>query len=360
MSAEKNKKMAFFSTYNTKISGIAAAVPKNEISNWDYEYLSEQEKKMLIKTIGVEKKRFAPKHLTTSDLCYAAAEKLIADLKWNKNEIDILIFVSQSKDYFLPSTACILQDRLGLSQTNMAFDIGLGCSGYAYGLSVINSLMSATGLKKGLLLSGDNSLGSCNYKDKSTFPLFGDAATVTAIEFDKNATPFHYNLLTDGSRHDAIIIPHGGMRNLASPDSFTEQEIAPGIIRTPLNTALNGLDIFNFSISEVPLSIKELMDLTATTPADYDSFIMHQANLIMNESIRKKLKFTAEQVPYTLAKYGNTSSASIPLTIVSELKDKVKSEQLNLLISGFGVGLSWGAVSFKTDKIVCPDIIEIE
>jgi len=163
--------MAFFSTNNTRIAGIAAAVPKNEISNWDYEYLNEQEKKMLIKTIGVEKKRFAPKHITTSDLCYAAAEKLIEELNWNKNEIDILIFVSQSKDYFLPSTACILQDRLGLPKTNMAFDVGMGCSGYVYGLSIMNSLLSSTGLKKGLMMVGDNSLVTCNYKDKGVLTI---------------------------------------------------------------------------------------------------------------------------------------------------------------------------------------------
>lgn len=352
--------MAFFSTHNTKIAGIAAAVPKNEISNWDYEHLTEQEKKMLIKTIGVEKKRFAPKHITTSDLGYAASEKLISELNWKKEEIEVLIFVSQSKDYFLPSTACILQDRLGLPKSTIAFDVGMGCSGYVYGLSIINSLMAATGLKKGLMIVGDNSLVTCNYKDKSAYPLFGDAATVTAIEYSANASPFNYSLMTDGSLHKAIIIPHGGMRNQATKESFDEVEVSPGIFRSPLNTTLSGLDIFNFSITEVPLSITEFMQKTATAPENYDAFVMHQANLIMNESIRKKLKFTPEQVPYTLAKFGNTSSASIPLTIVSELKEKITSGPMNLIISGFGVGLSWGVSSFKTDKIICPDILEIE
>ncbi|MBA3971631.1 MAG: ketoacyl-ACP synthase III [Bacteroidetes bacterium] len=352
--------MAFFSTNNTRIAGIAAAVPKNEISNWDYEHLTDQEKKMLIKTIGVEKKRFAPKHITTSDLGYAASEKLIADLNWNKEDIQVLIFVSQSKDYFLPSTACILQDRLGLPHSTVAFDVGMGCSGYVYGLSIINSLMSASGLKKGLMIVGDNSLVTCNYRDKSSYPLFGDAATVTAIEYDADSSPFHYDLLTDGSRHKAIIIPHGGMRNQATKESFDEVEVSPGIFRSPLNTKLEGLDIFNFSISEVPLSINEFMNRTSTTPENYDAFVMHQANLIMNESIRKKLKFTTEQVPYTLSKFGNTSSASIPLTIVSELQDKITTEPMNFIISGFGVGLSWGVSSFRTNKIACPNIIELE
>lgn len=352
--------MAFFSTSNTRIAGMAAAVPRNEISNWDYPYLNELEKKMLIKTIGVEKKRFAPKNLTTSDLCFAAAEKLIAELNWKKNEIDVLIYVSQSKDYFLPSTACILQDRLGLSKSTMALDVGMGCSGYVYGLSIINSLMSSSGLKKGLLMVGDNSLVLCNYRDKSAFPLFGDAATVTAIEFMEGASPIHYDLQTDGSKHKAIIVPHGGLRNLASPASFDEVEISDGIFRSSINTVLNGIDIFNFSISEVPASIKSFLERTKTSVTDYHYFVMHQANLLMNESIRKKLKFEPNQVPYTLSKFGNTSSASIPLTIVSELRNKIQTENLSLLISGFGVGLSWGVASIKTDKIVCPEILEID
>lgn len=351
--------MAFFSTSNTRIAGIAAAVPKNEISNWDYELLSESEKKMLIKTTGVEKKRFAPRHMTTSDMCFEAAEKLIQELNWKKEDIQVLIFVSQSMDFILPSTACILQDRLKLSKSTVAFDIGLGCSGYVYGLSIINSLMGSTGLKKGLLMVGDNTLAGCNYKDKSSFPLFGDAGAVTAIEFDKGASLTPFNLFTDGSRYEAIIVPHGGVRNSASAESFTETVITDGITRNSVNTILNGADIFTFSVTEVPLSISEFMQKTNTTVSDYNYFIMHQANLLMNENIRKKLKFTPEQTPYSISKFGNTSSASIPLTIVTELREKIKKNNLNLLISGFGVGLSWGNSAINLNNIVCPELVEI-
>lgn len=144
--------MAFFKIDNIKISGISAAVPKTEESNWDYDLLSPTEKKMLIKTTGVEKRRVAQKGQTTSDLCLAAAEKLLAELHWDKSEIDVLIFLSQSRDYYLPATAIILQNRLGLPKTTMAFDIGLGCSGFPYGLSVISSMLSNAGMKKGLLM----------------------------------------------------------------------------------------------------------------------------------------------------------------------------------------------------------------
>lgn len=338
---------------------MAAAVPKHAESNWDYELLTESEKKMLVKTTGVETRRVASKNMTTSDLCFTAAEKLIAELKWNKEDIDVLIFLSQSRDYYLPATSIILQDRLGLSKNTMAFDMGLGCSGFPYGLSVISSLLANSGLKKGLLMMGDISSATCSKDDKSTYPLFGDAGSVTALEFDENVGDMQFQLQSDGSGYEAIIIPDGGIRNLVSKESFDMKTIAKGITRCNLNLALNGLDVFNFSVTEVPKALKNFFKETDSNPTTYDYFLMHQANKLMNETIRKKTKFDAEKVPYSIQKYGNTSSASIPLTIVSELNQDVQNKELNLIASGFGVGLSWGIVSFKTNKICCPKLIEL-
>lgn len=351
--------MAFFSIQDIAVKGIAAAVPSNMVSNWDYDLLTESEKKLLIKTTGVEQRRMVVPGMTTSDLCFEAAEKLLKELNWKKEEIDILIFVSQSTDYYLPATSIILQHRLGLPKSCMAFDIGLGCSGYVYGLSVISGMMKATGLKKGLLMVGDVSTITCSKDDKSTYPLFGDAGTVTALQFDENAEPISFDLNSDGSGKDAIIIPHGGIRNLASPESFVKEEIAPGIVRSKMELALNGLDVFNFSIKEVPNSLKEFLEKTETTPESYDYFVMHQANKLMNETIRKKMKFPPEKIPYSISKYGNTSSASIPLTIVSELSEALKNSNKKLLLAGFGVGLSWGSVSLNLNNVILPEIIEL-
>ncbi len=351
--------MAFFSIQDIAVKGIAAAVPSNMVSNWDYDLLTESEKKLLIKTTGVEQRRMVLPGMTTSDLCFEAAEKLLKELHWKKEEIEILIFVSQSTDFYLPATAIILQDRLGLSKSCMAFDIGLGCSGYVYGLSVISGMMKATGLKKGLLMVGDISTATCSNEDKSTYPLFGDAGTVTALQYEENAKSISFDLNSDGSGKDAIIIPHGGLRNLASPESFVKEEIAPGIVRSKMDLALNGLDVFNFSIKEVPNSLKEFLEKIGTTTESYDYFVMHQANKLMNETIRKKMKFAPEKVPYSISKYGNTSSASIPLTIVSELSNDLKNSEKKLLLAGFGVGLSWGSVSLNLKNVVLPEIIEL-
>jgi 3-oxoacyl-[acyl-carrier-protein] synthase III len=351
--------MAFFSIDNISIKGIAAAVPKKEISNRDYTYISEQERKLLIKTTGIEKRRaIGDSGVTTTDLCFAAAEKLMEQTKTPKEDIQILIFVSQTPDYFLPASSVMLQNRLGLPKSCMAFDINLGCSGYVYGLSVISSMMSNAKMKKGLLLAGDVSTIDTPWEDKSVYPLFGDGGSATLLEYDEQAGKTTFSLNSDGSGYEAIIVREGAARKPFTKESFNLVERENGIKRANRNLELNGMEVFNFSVTVVPKNVEEFFRLTSTTPLSYDYFVMHQANLLMNETIRKKLKFPPEKIPYTLPKYGNTSSASIPVTIVSELRDKVAGE-VSFLLSGFGVGLSWATVSLKTKGLICPEVIEI-
>lgn len=352
--------MAVFSVNNIKIIGMSACVPKQEDNNWNYNILSEQEKKLLIKTTGIEKKRIADNSTTTSDLCYTAAQKLIKKTKSNVNEIEILIFVSQSPDYFLPATSIILQNKLNLPNSTIAFDINLGCSGYVYGLSVIGSLLAATKVKKALLLTGDVSSFSVDKKDKSTFPLFGDAGSATLIEYNENSNPTYFNMQSDGAGFESIMIPDGGVRNPLSAQSFQEFEIGKGIIRSKRSLTLNGEEIFNFSLREVPPNIQELLNYAKIDKEKVDYFVMHQANKIMNESVRKKIDFPSEKVPYSLEKYGNTSSASIPLTIIDKLSQPLSKGKHQLLLSGFGVGLSWASVLITIENLICTEVIDYE
>ena len=350
--------MAIFSIPNIKISGVSACVPLKKESNHDYDWITKKEQDLLIKTTGIEERRIAEKGVTTSDLCYEAAKKLIDKLEWNKNEIEIVIFVSQSRDYFLPATSIILQNRLGLPNTTIALDIGLGCSGYVYGLSVIASLMSHSKIKKGLLLSGDISSFSVNPKDKSTYPLFGDGGSATAIEYDEGANEMTFNLQSDGSGADAIIIPDGGLRNPLNEDSYIEKEYEGGIHRTKRNLWLDGLAVFNFSITKVPFQIKQLLESLNQEANEIDYFVFHQANKLIIETIRKKLKIDAEKTPYSLHEFGNTSSASIPLTLVTGLSNTHK-ENLKVVLCGFGVGLSWGTATVDLDHVQYLPLIEI-
>lgn len=348
--------MLLESTY-ASIAGISACVPLQVEKNTDYDYVSEAERQLFIQTTGVKERRVSEKEICASDLCYAAAQKLIADLNWKKDEINLLIFVSQSPDYFLPATAIILQDKLGLSKHTMAFDINLGCSGYVYGISVISSLMENPLIKKALLLVGDKSTISLNQRDKTAYPLFGDAGSATAFERKENR--IFYNLQSDGGGKDAIIIPGGGTRNRYFEGILKDEEAEPGVFRNQCNLHLDGMEVFNFALREVKSNIDALYSFAGKTPDQTDYFIFHQANKLINETIRKKMKIDSIKVPYSIDKFGNTSSASIPLTLVSELKKELESKKLNLLFSGFGVGFSWGSVLVNTERISCPDLIEI-
>jgi len=349
--------MALIYFNNVKISGISAAVPKTIIENKENGFFNESEILKFISTTGVE--RFRDGEPCTSDLCFAAAEKLIAELNWDKSEIEMLLFLSQTPDYILPNTAPILQNRLNLPKSCIAFDMTLGCSGYIYGLSTISSYMSTGAIKKALFLCGDTPTKTVNKRDKTTAMLFGNAGTATAIEFEKGADSLKFTLGSDGSGFNSIIIPDGGYRNPISNESLIENELGEGIIRNNCNVFLDGMDVFSFGINQAPASVKETLSACSKTDEDIDFYIFHQANLMMNEMIRKKLKIGKEKVPYSLADYGNTSSASIPITLISQIRDELISKEINLLLCGFGVGLSWGSCILKTNNLIIPEIIEV-
>lgn len=351
--------MAAFSINNIAIKGISCCVPKNTEYNRNLSILSKEEIDKFIDATGVEERRIALKEICTSDLCLEAAEKLILDLNWNKEDIDILVFVSQTGDYILPVSATILQDRLGLSTNCIAFDVPLGCSGYVYGISIIASMMKAAGLKKGVLLAGDTISKLASKFDKSTFPLFGDAGSATAFQLDENSENSYFDLGSDGSGYKAIIVNDGGARNRVTSDSLIEKRIEDGISRNLCQLSLDGMDVFSFGISQGPKTVNNLLNKFDIAKESIDYFVFHQANMMMNKMIAKKLKIPEDKVPYSLNKFGNTSSTTIPLTIVTELKDKIKNKVTNFILCGFGVGLSWGTIKVQLDETVVLNLLEI-
>jgi len=350
--------MAVFTVPNVKLTGVAACVPKNTEDNKSFTLLSENERELFIKTVGIRYRRVAEKGVTASDLCFAAAEKLLVNLDWNRDEIKILVFITQTPDYLIPNTSSILQEKLKLSKNCLAFDVNLGCSGYVYGLSIVSGLLQNMIGGKALLLVGDVSTKTISMQDKSTAPLFSDAGTATALEFSLNHQ-IHFNLQTDGNEFDDIIVSDGGFRNQVSEETFKVKEYAGGILRSNLDMKLDGLKIFNFALREVTPNINTLLNEKRIDKSSIDYFVFHQANLLMLESVRKKLHVEVEKVPYSLYDYGNTSSATVPLTMLVKLREKLVSQKLNLLLSGFGVGLSWGSAYIETEKIVCPELIEL-
>ncbi len=351
--------MAFFKAKNVSIKGVAASVPLSVKENCDYggEHGINVEK--LIQTIGVERRHVADAATCTSDLCLAAAEKLIAGLKWHKGDIDGLILVTQTPDYILPATSPILQDRLGLSKDCFTLDISLGCSGYVYGLSTLAGYIQSGMIKKGLLLAGDTITKLCSPNDKTTYPLFGDAGTATALEYEPGTGGIDFHLGSDGSGFNSILVKDGGSRYPAGKASLEQQSLAEGISSNALQLKLEGMDVFSFGISQAPQSVRELSDRFAIPLNDINYFFFHQANKLMNEHIRKKLGLDPGKVPGSLKDFGNTSSASIPLTMVTESAEALKTTLNKILGCGFGVGLSWGSFSCVTNNLVIPELIKI-
>ena len=352
--------MSFLHIKNVKIAGISTGVSKriidniNDVTNISANYDVQD----FVATTGVRYRR-VDLGLTTSDLCYHATERLISDLGWKKADIDGIIMVTQTPDYIIPATACILQDRLQLNRECYALDISLGCSGWTYGLSVAASLLQNGTMKKLLLLAGDarGLIKSMDYT--KTDPLFGHAGTVTALEYAEGEEGFRFHFGTDGSGYDAIIIPDGGCRNQVSPDSFNETEFE-GKTYNQLQARMKGMDVFSFGISVVPKSIKKLAEHFDLSLDSIDYFVLHQANLKMLETIRKRLKAPEVKFPYSLYEFGNTSSASIPITITTQLANKVANQKTNFIACGYGVGLSWGTVAFETKKLTISDLVEVE
>jgi 3-oxoacyl-[acyl-carrier-protein] synthase-3 len=349
--------MAFLEFKNVRIAGIAAGVPKDvdKPKSRNAAYSDEE----FSKSVGVLETRFNPK-FTTSDLCYGAAEQLISDLSWDKSEIDAIVFVSQTPDYILPATACILQDRLGLSKECYAADVSLGCSGWVYGLSLVAGLLGNGNFKKVLLMVGDARGRRAPISGAIRDHLFGFAGTVTAVEFKEGEKGFKFHLGTDGSGYDAIIIPDGGSRNPVNEESLQLRMCDDGIQRSRLTSVMNGMDVFSFAITTVPKSIKKLAENFQINFDDVDYLVLHQANKQINEKIAKKLKFEEERVPESLTYFGNTSSATIPLTIVAGVGKRLQNETKKFVTCGFGVGLSWGTVYFETENIVISDLVELE
>ena len=344
--------MAFLEFKNVRIAGISAGVPKKIINNLELPSLSKDyDAVAFVENTGVKERRVD--NFTTSDLCLAAAKQLIKDLDWDRSEIEAIIFVSQTTDYQLPATSCIMQDKLGLSKDCYASDVVLGCSGWVYGLSNLVSLMSSGGIKKALLMAGD-AIRQVEDED----PLFGFAGTVTALEYQIGDNSFKFHFGTDGSGFDAIIVPDGGSRNPITPTSFEEEEIE-GRKYNRLQVRMKGMDVFSFGISTAPKSVKKLADNFGFDYLSFDYYVFHQANMKMNNLIVKKLKLDIEKVPSCMYKFGNTSSASIPLTIVTQLKGKIEDKPTKFICCGFGVGLSWGTVAFETNDIVISDLVEI-
>jgi len=344
---------------NIRINGIAAAVPKFVVNNMEaHPFISPEEKQKTVKLTGMMEYRKASPDVCASDLCQKAAENLFSYMNFSPTEIDAIIFVTQTPDYRMPSTACILQTKLGFKNSTIAFDINLGCSGFIYGFYTAASFISGGGLTNVLLLCGDTQSKLSYEMDKNVCFIMGDAGTATLISKDNNSSPINMLLMTDGSRYDKLIVPAGGFRYPSSVETREVKVQSDGGCRSKEHVYMEGMDIFNFSSIDVVNTIRSFLEEHQIIIENVDYLVLHQANKFMTDKIARKLKFPAEKVLYSLGTFGNTSSASIPLTIAHHFSEE-EMQRKRCIISGFGVGLSWGVADVVLDRIFCPSIAEV-
>lgn len=346
--------MAIMKFSGIGISAMAGAVPSRVIDNLKYtEFFPEDQVKEVVEKVGVYERRFADEQTCSSDLCFAAAQKLIIDNQIDRSEIDLLVFISQTQDYRMPATACTLQHRLGLSNSCIAFDVNLGCSAFIYGMSIVYSMLQTGSIRKALILDGETRSKVYGPRDRRSAFIFGDGGIAALVEKDGKYGETTLSLNTDGSRADLIMIKAGGYRHMSTPETLKERVVDEyGNMRSEEQGYMKGGDVFNFVIREIPRDIKRTMAEAGKTVDDIDYFCFHQANNFINAYIAKKMKLDLDKIPHTIEKFGNTSSVSVPLTIVSELKGKMDGRK-TLMLSAFGVGMTWatGVVSFCDTRI---------
>ncbi len=342
------------------ISAMAGAVPSHIIENLKYtEFFPQEQVNEVVEKVGVYERRFADAQTCSSDLCFAAAQKLFADNDIDRSEIDLLVFISQTQDYRMPATACTLQHRLGLSNSCIAFDINLGCSAFIYGMSVVYSMMQQSGLRKALILDGETRSKVYGPRDRRSAFIFGDGGVAALVERDEKFGETTFSLNSDGSRADLIMIKAGGYRHPSTPETLKERVVDEyGNMRSEEQGYMKGGDVFNFVIREIPRDLKKTLAESGKTVEELDYIVFHQANNFINSYIAKKMKLDVEKIPHTIEKFGNTSSVSVPLTIVSELRGKLEGSK-TLMLSAFGVGMTWASAiaSFVDTKI--SEIVEV-
>ena len=322
----------------------------------DLGLFTQEEADTFDNTVGIKKRYVATDDICASDLCYDAAERLIESLGWEKDSIDVLLFESVCPDYKTPPTSGIMQARLGLPTTTFVMDIPMGCCGCIYAINIAGNLLTNGNVKRALLLVGDTATRMGSPRDKSRVPLFGDCGTALALEYDPAAEEIVIDFNTLGSGYEALMTPHGGFRHPITPQSFAYEDFGNGIVRAPKDTLINGMDVFAFAISRPPVSIKKVMQQYDLNTDNVDYFLIHQANKLIVDRIVKKLKLPLEKTPYDLQEFGNLGGCSIPMLMTYNLKEELTTRPLTLVCSAFGLGLTWGTMVMRTQRMIVESV----
>lgn len=336
---------------NIRISGLAVSVGsrvRDYVADGLARGQDEAHLRRVAKTVGLRERRVAAPGVTALDLCEDATRRLLDEAGLDASSIDAVIFVTQTPDHGQPNNASLLHGRLGLGKSSVAFDLALGCSGWVYGLHQAALLCAHGGAARVLLCAGDTLSRLTNPGDHAADPLFGDAGSATLVEKTGRAPAMHFSLGADGAGAQSIIVPAGGARQPASAQTRTETTDAEGNTHHAENLRMNGAEVFNFTLREVPASVNAALALAGWTPATTDALVLHQANRFIISTVGRKCGFPAEKTPMDIVEqFGNQSSASIPCALAHALGAALRERTLKIVACGFGVGLSWGSVALE-------------
>ncbi len=323
------------------IKDIAYYLPEKVVTNEDIvRDFPEWSVEKIASKVGVHQRHVAAADETAADLAVKAAQSLFKQGKCGPQEVDFVLFCTQSPDYFLPTSACIIQKRLGLRTDIGALDFNLGCSGYVYGLALAKGLVVSGVAANVLLLTGETYNKHLHPKDKGNRTIFGDAASATLVGTDGIAEIGKFSLGTDGSGADNLIIKSGGMRCPKRQDDLHFDENNNPVSSDYLY--MNGSEIFTFTLDNVPPLIADTLSRNGVEKDEADLYVFHQANKYMLDFLRKKIRIAPERFYYCLSEYGNTVSNTIPIALSNALQDGFLTKGMKVVIAGFGVGYSWG------------------
>lgn len=322
-----------------RVAGVSTCLPATVADNLDpASGFDPEEVRKVVQMAGIRQRRVVPEGVTAADLSFEAAEALLEKLGWPRDSITGLIFVTQSPDYFLPSSACMLHQWLGLSDACAAFDVGLGCSGYPYGLYLAAAMLRGGGHQRILMLHGETPTRFVDPTDHATTLLFSDSGSATAVELREGEIG-HFCLHSDGTGHAGLIIRGGAFRDRHPEDP------------RDLALRMDGPGVFNFTIKRVPPLIHDTLSQAGCTVADVDAYVFHQSNRFMMKHLMKKCGLPEERVPMTLEDSGNCGGPSVAVALTRRVP-AARDRRLKLMMLGYGVGLSWASAMIDLD----PDV----
>jgi 3-oxoacyl-[acyl-carrier-protein] synthase-3 len=352
--------MAKLQTDQVKISGVCCVLPGDGRSVYEIgaPYFDEETIRKTAAPIGVERIYTAPEGMTASDMCAHAAERLIEGLGWDRGDIGAIIFISQTPDYRIPATSGILQNRLGLKEDCVAYDVNLGCSAFVNGYFLAANLIEAGSCDKALLLIGDTLRAYVSPEDKGLTFIISDGGSATALERSEDVVRTSFIIKNDGAGYESLVIPAGGARKASDESTGVRKDDGSGNRRSEDDMYMDGMDVFTFAVRQIPPLIDELSAYHGAPKEDVDCYLLHQANAYMLKYIAKRAGIPMDKIPVNIGKYGNMNGSTIPF-LLADLAPSGGLDGREVVMAGFGVGLSWGGVATKLGALEYAEVMHV-